>query len=135
MEWRTESGDLSGASSTTGSASASGRDGASASAASCSTAALGPEASLELLPCAALVFNTQGQLMGVNSKAAGLYSTGEHGVWRRGGARATQRARHRPLRGAPAVAARFLHAQGRRRNQGRGTTWAAAAPPPHAARA
>jgi len=80
---RTESGEIrdniSGASSTTDSVSASGRDGASASAASCSSL-LGPEAALELLPCAALVFDTQGLLMGVNSKAAELHTTGEHGI-------------------------------------------------------
>ncbi|GBF94222.1 hypothetical protein Rsub_06492 [Raphidocelis subcapitata] len=69
-----ESGGYSGHSSTTGSASGSGRDGASASAASCSSL-LGPEAALELLPCAALVFSTQGQLMGVNSKAGELHSS------------------------------------------------------------
>lgn len=57
-------------------ASGSGRDGASASAASCSSL-LGPEAALELLPCAALVFDTQGQLMGVNSKAGDIHTGGE----------------------------------------------------------
>jgi hypothetical protein len=79
-------GGLSRSSSATG--SASGRDGASAaaSAASCSSSLLGAEAALELLPCAALVFNTQGQLMGVNSKAADVHTTGAQGrrarAWR-----------------------------------------------------
>lgn len=51
--------------------------GAPLSASSCSTTAmLGPEAALELLPCAALVFDTLGRLTGVNSKAAELHTRG-----------------------------------------------------------
>ena len=78
--WKLSKGEMSGASSTAGSGSGSGGDGASASAASCSTAtALGPQAALELLPCATLVFSTQGQLIGVNSKAAELHAGGAWG--------------------------------------------------------
>jgi hypothetical protein len=72
----------SGAASTTGSASAmsaSAVGGAAASAVSCGSTLLGPEAALELLPCAALVFNTQGLLVGVNSKAAELHASGALG--------------------------------------------------------
>jgi hypothetical protein len=97
---RESGGGYSGPSSTTDSASGSGRDGASLSASSCSSL-LGPEAALELLPCAALVFSTQGQLMGVNSKAAELHGSGARAQGP-GARRKARRPTARDARGAPA---------------------------------